>query len=117
MTDTTTLIEQLAARGKPVQRLASPLRRALSWIGLAIAIIAAVVAIYGFRAGLVQTLETPAVAEHHEPDRADDQRRDERASFEVHPSKRSSYRPRITAVRRDRSGRDPSGAGHGQTLG
>ena len=60
MTDTTTLIEQLAARGKPVQRLASPLRRALSWIGLAIAIIAAVVAIYGFRAGLVQTLETPA---------------------------------------------------------
>ena len=62
MTDTNTLIEQLAGRGKPVQRLTSPLRRTLAWIGLATAIVAAVVAVYGFRPGLAQTLATPAAA-------------------------------------------------------
>ena len=46
MTDTSTLIEQLAAHAKPVRPLASPLLRTAGWLLFAGALIAAVVAAY-----------------------------------------------------------------------
>lgn len=62
MADTRQLIEQLAAHATPVRVLASPLRRALSWIALAAAIVAVAVANFGLRPDLIVALSTPAVA-------------------------------------------------------
>jgi hypothetical protein len=63
MNDTDNLIEQLAARAGPVQRIASPLRRTGLWIALAIAVVAIVVVGHGLRpTGLLQVMATPGVA-------------------------------------------------------
>lgn len=62
MNDTDTLIDQLAARAAPVQRLASPLRRTLLWVALAIAIIVVIVASSGVRPGWWQDLTVPGTA-------------------------------------------------------
>ena len=51
MTDTRTLIDQLAIRAQPVQPLASPLRRTLLWAVLAAAVIVLVVANYKLQPG------------------------------------------------------------------
>lgn len=51
MTDTRTLIDQLAIRAQPVQPLASPLRRTLMWAVLAAMVIAVVVANYRLQPG------------------------------------------------------------------
>lgn len=62
MNDTDTLIDQLAARAAPVQRLASPLRRTLLWVALAVAIIVAIVVGSGARPGWLQDLAEPSAA-------------------------------------------------------
>jgi hypothetical protein len=58
MTDTTSLIRQLAARAQPVRPLASPLRRTAAWLAFAAAVIAAVVAVQGLQPTLVHSLTT-----------------------------------------------------------
>ena len=58
MTDTSTLIRQLAARGRPVRPLASPLRRTLGWLAFAVAVVAAVVAAYGLHPDATRHLAT-----------------------------------------------------------
>ncbi|MGH8076955.1 MAG: NrsF family protein, partial [Lysobacter sp.] len=62
MNDTDTLIDQLAARAGPVKRLASPGRRTLLWIALAVAIVAIIVAVLGARPGWWQDLAVPSAA-------------------------------------------------------
>lgn len=62
MTDTDRLIDQLATRAMPVQRLASPLRRTVGWVTLAAAIVAAIVVSHGARPGWLQDLTMPAAA-------------------------------------------------------
>lgn len=59
MTDTASLIEQLASQASPVRRLASPLRRTLLWSVLAAAIIALITAAHGLRPGLAAALASP----------------------------------------------------------
>lgn len=61
MTDTHTLISQLASRAQPVRPLTSPLRRTLLWAVLAAAVIAVVVANYGLRPGFASS--TPKAIE------------------------------------------------------
>ncbi|WP_454830847.1 DUF1109 domain-containing protein [Pseudoxanthomonas wuyuanensis] len=64
MTDTSRLIDQLAAHARPVRPLASPLRRTLLWLLMAAVLIASIVAAYGLRPGLVTDLAaTPALIE------------------------------------------------------
>lgn len=58
MTDTASLIRQLAARARPVRPLASPLRRTAAWLVFAIAVIAVMVAAYGLHPGGVVALAT-----------------------------------------------------------
>lgn len=58
MTDTSNLIDQLAAHAKPVRRLASPMRRTLLWVALAAVLIALVTSAYGLRAGLAAEFST-----------------------------------------------------------
>lgn len=48
MTDTDSLIEQLSRRAEPVRPLASPLRRTLAWLAIAVAVNALVVVSMGF---------------------------------------------------------------------
>jgi hypothetical protein len=60
MTDTQTLIAELAARGAPVRPLGSPLRRTLRWIAIAIAVMAVAVLFLGLRPGVVDALSGPA---------------------------------------------------------
>ncbi|MCA1713731.1 MAG: DUF1109 domain-containing protein [Gammaproteobacteria bacterium] len=62
MTDTHALIEQLSARAAPVKRLASPLRRTLAWLAMAVVIAIVVVASHGLRAGLVQAMSAAPMA-------------------------------------------------------
>lgn len=62
MTDTSSLIEQLAGHATPVRPLASPLHRTVGWLLFAFALIAVVTAAYGFRDGLGALLATPAGA-------------------------------------------------------
>ena len=62
MTDTNTLIEQLAAQARPVRPLASPQLRTFGWLLFAGALIAAVVAAYGLSPGLPARLSTTAGA-------------------------------------------------------
>lgn len=61
MTDTQTLIDQLTVRARPVQPLASPLRRTLLWAALAAVVIAVVVANYSVRPGALAS--SPQVLE------------------------------------------------------
>ncbi len=64
MTDTNTLIEQLAARARPVRPLASPMRRTALWIAMASAIVALIAAAIGLRPGLAAELAAaPALIE------------------------------------------------------
>jgi hypothetical protein len=58
MTDTPSLIRQLAARARPVRPLASPLRRTAAWLAYAIAVVAAVIAAHGLQPGLGRTFAT-----------------------------------------------------------
>lgn len=60
MTDTERLIEQLAARARPVRRLAPPWRRTATWLLLAAAVVALVAAGHGLRADLVEAMADPA---------------------------------------------------------
>lgn len=62
MTDTSALIEQLAAHARPVRPLASPLLRTFGWLLFAGALIAAVVSAYGLSPGLAVRLSTPSGA-------------------------------------------------------
>lgn len=62
MNDTDRLIDQLAARAQPVQRLTSPLRRTALWLALAFAIVAAIVASRGVRAEWMQRMAEPGLA-------------------------------------------------------
>ena len=62
MTDTSTLIRQLAARGRPVRPLASPLRRTAGWLAFAVAVVAAVVAAYGLHPNAARHLATASGA-------------------------------------------------------
>ena len=62
MTDTSKLIDQLAARAMPVKRLASPLQRTLLWLAMAAAIILVIVASHGARPGWLHTLAVPSEA-------------------------------------------------------
>lgn len=55
MTDTRTLIGDLASRAQPVRRLASPLHRTLLWAVLAAAVVSVIVAIYGLRPGFASS--------------------------------------------------------------
>ncbi|BCT93809.1 hypothetical protein LYSHEL_28360 [Lysobacter helvus] len=52
MADTRTLIERLARDARPVRPIASPLRRTVLWLVLAVVIAALVIAHYGLRANL-----------------------------------------------------------------
>jgi hypothetical protein len=64
VTDTTQLIDQLAARATPVQPLASPFNRMLRWLAFAIAFLAMLTAWQGLRAGVLADLaEAPALVE------------------------------------------------------
>lgn len=64
MTDTNELIDQLAARARPVQRLASPLRRTVLWTLAASLVIALIALAYGLRPDLRESLaEAPALLE------------------------------------------------------
>lgn len=64
MTDTNTLIEQLASRARPVRPLASPMRRTLAWIAMATAIVALIAAAFGLRPNLATELSAaPALIE------------------------------------------------------
>lgn len=60
MTDTSALIEQLAARARPVRPLTSPLLRTFGWLLFAGALIGVVVAAYGPSPGLSARLSTLA---------------------------------------------------------
>ena len=62
MTDTNQLIEQLAARAKPVRPLASPWRRALVWFALAATVVAVICLVSGLRADLATAMSVPATA-------------------------------------------------------
>lgn len=59
MIDTNRLIEQLASHARPVKPLASPMRRTLLWLALALVVIALITAAYGFRPGLLEDLSNP----------------------------------------------------------
>ena len=64
MTDTNTLIEQLAARARPVRPLASPMRRTALWIAMASASVALIATAIGLRPGLAAELAAaPALIE------------------------------------------------------
>jgi len=52
MADTRTLIERLAQDARPVRPIASPLKRTLWWLALALVVAALVIAHYGLRANL-----------------------------------------------------------------
>jgi len=62
MNDTEFLIEQLATRAEPVNRLSSPMRRTSIWVSLAGAIILSIVAAHGARSGLLQAMTVPSTA-------------------------------------------------------
>jgi hypothetical protein len=62
MTDTDALIAQLAAQAEPVKRLASPLRRTLLWVLLAIATVGVIVAVHGLRPGWLHELAVTSAA-------------------------------------------------------
>ncbi len=59
MTDTTRLIEQLAARAAPVKRLPSPLWRTMLWMLLAVLVTAIIIASRGLRADLSLAVTSP----------------------------------------------------------
>ncbi|HSM12288.1 MAG TPA: NrsF family protein [Lysobacter sp.] len=61
MTDTRTLIDQLASNARPVRPLASPLRRTLLWALLAAVVIAVLVANLGLQPGVMSS--APRVVE------------------------------------------------------
>src|SRR3970040_1230880 len=61
MTDTRSLIDQLASNARPVRPLASPLRRTLLWACLAALVIAVLVASLGLRPGVMSS--APRVVE------------------------------------------------------
>ncbi|WP_119717607.1 NrsF family protein [Cognatilysobacter tabacisoli] len=64
MTDTDHLIDQLAARARPVQRLASPMRRTALWTLAASVVIALIALAYGPRPDFLHTLaDGPALLE------------------------------------------------------
>ena len=52
MADTRTLIERLAQDARPARPIASPMRRTLYWLALAILVAALVIAHYGLRSNL-----------------------------------------------------------------
>lgn len=56
MPDTRTLIERLAHDARPVRPIASPLRRTLAWLAMAMVVAALVIAHYGLRANLRETM-------------------------------------------------------------
>lgn len=56
------LIGQLATEARPVKRLRPPAVRAALWLIAALAVIAAIVAYYGLRPDLMQTLAEPGAA-------------------------------------------------------
>ena len=58
MSDTRTLIERLAHDARPVRPIASPLRRTLWWLALAVVVAAGVIAHYGLRANLGDVLRS-----------------------------------------------------------
>jgi len=60
MTDTRSLIDQLAARAKPVKPLSSPMRRTVWWALMALAIVAGITVSYGARPGWLQDLAVPS---------------------------------------------------------
>lgn len=62
MNDTDRLIDQLAVRARPVRRLASPPRRTVLWLALAVVIVAAIVASRGVRAEWMQRMAEPGLA-------------------------------------------------------
>ncbi len=62
MNDTDTLIDQLAARAGPVQRLASPWRRTLLWIAVAVSTMVVIVAVSGMRPEWLPDLMVPSAA-------------------------------------------------------
>lgn len=62
MNDTRELIARLAANAPRVHRLASPLRRSLTWLALALAVVAVVAAVHGLRPGGLQALSSPRIA-------------------------------------------------------
>lgn len=59
MTDTTRLIEQLAARAAPVKRLPSPLLRTMLWMLLAVTVAAIIIASRGLRSDFMQVAASP----------------------------------------------------------
>ena len=62
MTDTEQLIERLAGRAQPVQPLASPLRRTLTWAVLAAVVIALVATSFGARPHVWKTMTSAGEA-------------------------------------------------------
>ena len=62
MTDTGQLIEQLAARAKPVRPLAAPWRRASVWFALVTTVVAVICLVSGLRADLAAAMSVPATA-------------------------------------------------------
>lgn len=64
MTDTNDLIDQLAARARPVRPLASPLRRTVLWTLAASLVVAVIAFAYGLRPDFAQSLaQAPALLE------------------------------------------------------
>jgi hypothetical protein len=60
MTDLDALVDQLAAQATPVKRLASPLRRTLGWLSVAVIIVAIITAFFGWRHGWLQGMDSTA---------------------------------------------------------
>ncbi len=58
-TDTSRLIDQLSARASPVKRMASPLRRTLVWLALALLVVAIIVSTFDVRAGWTRVMASP----------------------------------------------------------
>ena len=64
MTDTDHLIDQLAARARPVRPLSSPLRRTALWVLAASTVVALIAFAYGLRPDLAESLaQAPALLE------------------------------------------------------
>jgi len=59
VTDTLQLIDQLSSRAAPVRRMASPLRRTLVWLALALLVASGVSASFDVRAGWTRIMESP----------------------------------------------------------
>lgn len=62
MNDTDQLIDSLAARAGPVQRLSSPLWRTVQWVALAALVVAAIVVFRGVRPDFAQRVVEPGTA-------------------------------------------------------